>query len=57
VCSSEEDDREHLRGEDTQEGGERIDSGVGDGGGVGAGNVRGKGQGRSGRSCYRPAGR
>jgi hypothetical protein len=33
-CSSEEDNREHLRGEDTQEGGKRIDGGVGDGGGV-----------------------
>jgi hypothetical protein len=32
VCSTEEDDREHLRGEDTQESGERIDGGVGDGG-------------------------
>ena len=30
VCSSEEDDREHLRGEDAQEGRERIDGGVGD---------------------------
>jgi hypothetical protein len=32
VFSSEKDDREHLRGEDAQEGGERIDGGVGDGG-------------------------
>ena len=46
VCSSEEDDREHLRGEDAQEGGERIDGGVGDGGGVGTGDVRGEGEGR-----------
>jgi hypothetical protein len=45
VCSSEEDDREHLRGEDAQEGGERIDGGVGDGGGVGAGDVRDEGEG------------
>ncbi len=45
MCSSEEDDREHLRGEDAQEGGQRIDGGVGDGGGVGAGDVRGKGEG------------
>src|SRR5208337_2048078 len=45
VFSPEEDDREHLSGEDAQEGGERIDGGVGDGGGVGAGDVRGEGEG------------
>ena len=44
VCSSEEDDREHLRGEDAQEGAERIDGGSG---GVGAGDVRGEGAGGS----------
>ncbi len=46
MCSSEEDDREHLSGEDAQEGGQRIDGGVGDGGSVGTGDVRGKGEGR-----------
>src|SRR6516162_1667275 len=45
VCSSEKDDREHLRRKDAQKGGERIDGGVGDGGGVGAGDVRGEGEG------------
>ena len=30
LCSSEEDDRRDSRGEDAQEGGERIDGGVGD---------------------------
>ena len=34
-----------MRGEDAQEGGQRIDGGVGDGGGVGASDVRGKGEG------------
>ena len=44
ACSSEKDDREHLRGEDAQERGERIDGGVGDGRRVGAGDVRGEGE-------------
>ena len=42
--SSEKNDGKHLRGEDAQQRGERIDGGVGDVGRIGTGDVRGEGQ-------------
>jgi hypothetical protein len=55
--SSEQHDREHLRGKDAQQRGERIDGGVGHGRRVGASDVGERRRARADRSCCRRAGR